>query len=262
MTSSGSRVVPHLVLSLARLLGGISLLAFAGFLLRGPSGLIDLGLDDGGVLALGAGLSLVFFVQHSAMIRRPFRTWLARRLPERYGGAVFAIASAVVLLAFVALWQESSRVLWTAPDAVRWVLHALAVASLAGMAWSVLALGTFDLFGHAPIREHLRGEKTPASPFSVRGPYRWIRHPLYFFTLVMLWAYPGLTLDRLLFNGLWTGWIVVGTALEERDLLAEFGEAYREYQRRVPMLLPWRVMPATRLNDDPGPSAQPARRQG
>jgi protein-S-isoprenylcysteine O-methyltransferase Ste14 len=45
--------------------------------------------------------------------------------------------------------------------------------------------------------------------------------------------------------GLWSGWMLVGTLLEERDLVADFGDAYRRYQRQVPMLVPWR-RPAAR----------------
>ena len=74
----------------------------------------------------------------------------------------------------------------------------------------------------------------------VRGPYRWVRHPLYSATLLMIWSYPVLTADRLLFNVLFTIWILVGTMLEERDLVADYGEDYQNYQRRVPMLIPYR----------------------
>jgi protein-S-isoprenylcysteine O-methyltransferase Ste14 len=78
-------------------------------------------------------------------------------------------------------------------------------------------------------------------PFTVRGPYRWVRHPLYFFCLLMIWSCPDLSLDRLLHNVLWTAWIVVGSVLEERDLVASFGEEYSNYKREVPMLIPWRI---------------------
>ena len=78
-------------------------------------------------------------------------------------------------------------------------------------------------------------------PFSVRGPYRWVRHPFYSFTLVLIWSSPEVTADRLLFNVLFTVWIVIGTRLEEGDLVAIFGEAYRHYQRDVPMLVPYRI---------------------
>ena len=57
----------------------------------------------------------------------------------------------------------------------------------------------------------------------------------------MIWCYPDLTADRLLFNVLWSAWIVAGTLMEERDLAVTLGDRYREYQSRVPMLIPWRV---------------------
>jgi protein-S-isoprenylcysteine O-methyltransferase Ste14 len=72
------------------------------------------------------------------------------------------------------------------------------------------------------------------------GPYRWVRHPLYLTTLLMICSHPDLTADRLLFNILFTVWILAGTVLEERDLVDAYGDDYREYQRAVPMLIPYR----------------------
>jgi methanethiol S-methyltransferase len=56
--------------------------------------------------------------------------------------------------------------------------------------------------------------------------------------LLLIWSTPRFSTDQLLFNVLWTAWIIVGTKLEERDLLADFGPAYRQFQAAVPMLLP------------------------
>ena len=50
-----------------------------------------------------------------------------------------------------------------------------------------------------------------------------------------------MTPDRLLFNILWSVWVVTATMLEERDLVAAFGDAYRKYQEEVPMIIPWKV---------------------
>jgi protein-S-isoprenylcysteine O-methyltransferase Ste14 len=58
--------------------------------------------------------------------------------------------------------------------------------------------------------------------------------------LVLIWSVPAISLDRLVFNVLWTAWIVIGTTFEERDLVTEFGDRYCHYQQTVPMLLPWR----------------------
>jgi protein-S-isoprenylcysteine O-methyltransferase Ste14 len=58
--------------------------------------------------------------------------------------------------------------------------------------------------------------------------------------LVIIWSVPVVNSDRLLFNVVWTFWIVIGSYLEEKDLVAEFGEKYQFYQKTVPMLVPWK----------------------
>jgi protein-S-isoprenylcysteine O-methyltransferase Ste14 len=125
--------------------------------------------------------------------------------------------------------------------------RAISVLAIIGFSWGVRALGNFDTFGLVPIKVHLRGKQLRPPNFVLRGPYLWIRHPLYFFMLVLIWSAPDLSSDRLLFNVLWTLWIVLGSYLEERDLVAEFGEKYRQYQKTVPMLLPWRFPRGARL---------------
>ena len=114
------------------------------------------------------------------------------------------------------------------------------LAGVLGFWWGVKALRAFDVLGVAPILDGMRGKNRQPIPFTVRGPYCFVRHPLYTFSLVLIWACPHCTLDRLLFGVLWTVWIVLGTVLEERDLVLEFGDRYRAYQRDVPMLVPWR----------------------
>jgi protein-S-isoprenylcysteine O-methyltransferase Ste14 len=108
------------------------------------------------------------------------------------------------------------------------------------MLWGVRSLGALDTFGTGSLIAHMKGRQPGTLPFSVRGPYRWVRHPLYLFVLLFIWSSPDVTLDRLLFNISWTVWVVIGTLLEERDLVEEFGDTYREYQKMVPMLMPFK----------------------
>jgi len=227
------------MIGLARIFGGMSLLIFMIFLFVGSLSLLDMHLDESGVLWLDAGLSLLFFIQHSGMIRKPFRRWLARFIPEEYTGAIYAIASGIVLLLVILLWQTSTQTVVTLSGLLRWSLRAVFFLSLFGFYWGVKALRVFDPFGLRPILNRLRGRNPMPMPITVAGPYRWVRHPLYLFMILMIWSCPDLTSDRLLFNLLWTVWMVVGSYFEEIDLIAEFGDAYREYQKRVPMLVPF-----------------------
>jgi protein-S-isoprenylcysteine O-methyltransferase Ste14 len=232
-----------LVLIAAGLLGGSSLLALTAFLYLGSLHLVDLHLGEAAGLLLDAGLCLLFFVQHSGMVRQGYRRRLARFVDPAYHPALYSITSGLALLVLLVLWQGSDHTLAAPGGVVRWLLRAAFVFSIAGFLWGMRAVGPVDTFGIRSGLEARRGGRPPDVPFTVRGPYRWVRHPLYLFSLVMIWSCPDLTADRLLFNVLWTVWIVVGTILEERDLVATFGEEYRDYQRRVPMLLPIRLGP-------------------
>ncbi len=235
--------VAYVMLVLAGLFGGGGLLAFMLFLLTGPFELVNLGLDETPALLLNTFLCLAFFIQHSIMARKPYRQQVARFLPEKYYGALYAITSGVFALALVVFWQESAYTLIAPQGLAHLFFRAVFVLSIAGVAWTIWALGFFINFRLRPIIDDLHGTEPQPMPLIVRGPYRWVRHPLYLSALLMIWSYPDLTLDRLLLNLLFTVWVIVATLLEERDLVAVYGEEYRSYQRKVPMLIPWRVRP-------------------
>lgn len=235
-----SRFTAYLTVFLAALLGGGSLLLFGHFLYAGPLGLFDFGLHQAGTLCLNGALSLLFFVQHSGMVRRPFRARLERFVHRDYQGAVYSVASGAALLAVMLFWQEGTPFLSAPHGPIRLAFRALFLLSLAGFLWGGLSLKSFDPLGVRPLLARLRRTAPEAMPISIRGAYRLVRHPLYLFSILMFWSSPDLTSDRLMFNLLWTAWTVAGAFLEERDLTAEFGDGYREYRRKVPMFIPAR----------------------
>ncbi|MGA9120192.1 MAG: isoprenylcysteine carboxylmethyltransferase family protein [Bacteroidota bacterium] len=198
------------------------------------------GWSDPEILLWDTFLSLLFFLQHSVMVRRAFKQRLSRVVPPLYHGAIYTIASGLVLAALVIFWQKSATGVYVLQGIARWVLYASALFAAFIFLLSIHALRTFDPLGIGPIRARLRGVEPHAGPFVVRGPYRWVRHPLYACVLVLFWSAPVVTLDRLLFNVLWTAWVYVATLFEERDLTREFGEVYTEYKKKVPMFVPWR----------------------
>jgi len=242
MAGTSQKISAYLMIGLAGLLGGGSLALFAVFLLLGPVSPVDLRLGESGTLLFDALLSLAFFVQHSGMVRKGFRRWSGRFVPQHYESAVYTIGSGVALLAVVVFWQESSRMVFSAAGVFRWMIRGLFVLGLGGFYWGSRALGSFDPLGVESIMNEVRGrEPSPPLPLTIRGAYRWVRHPLYSCCILMIWSYPDITADRLLFNVTWTLWIVIGAYFEERDMVADFGEPYREYRRRVPILVPWRL---------------------
>lgn len=109
--------------------------------------------------------------------------------------------------------------------------------AVAGVITIVLALRSYsaEFFG----TDALRGRQ-PSDHLVETGILGRVRHPLYLGLLLVVWGQ--LVFDprasHLYVNLLLTAYTLLGIWLEERKLVIQFGEAYRRYRQRVPMLIP------------------------
>jgi protein-S-isoprenylcysteine O-methyltransferase Ste14 len=239
-----NRYIQYFIISATGLIGGGSLALFLIFLYVGSFDWMNFGLKEPIVLAFDALLCFVFFFQHSTMIRKSFKNRLRKIMPDHYYGAFYSISSGMILVILIILWQDSDLYIFNQQGGIRALFRIIFFSSIGLFVWSCLALGSFDFFGIESIIVNIKATKRTAIPFIVSGPYKWIRHPIYLASLLLIWSCPGVSIDRLLFNILWTVWVVVATLLEERDLVDDFGEGYLDYQRKVPMLFPRSLRPA------------------
>ncbi len=218
----------------SKIIGGGSLVYFVLFLLAGTRVSVYTVLSETRALLLDTGLCMLFFCQHSVMVRRGFKQRILKIVPETWHGALFSIASGVTLIFVLAFWQGTGPAYPAIPLWRMIVMGCFVFLAGAGFYWGSRSLPGFDPFG-VRVRRHLVDQKPT---LQYEGPYKYTRHPLYFFALVLIWGSTTFTPDRLLFNLLWTIWIFSGTCLEEMDLVRLFGKDYREYQKKVPMILP------------------------
>ncbi|RJP54282.1 MAG: isoprenylcysteine carboxylmethyltransferase family protein [Anaerolineaceae bacterium] len=111
---------------------------------------------------------------------------------------------------------------------------------LGGQLFSALMLGLAflqtDALSFAGLRQLF--EKEEAGVLVTRGLYRLVRHPLYTFGLLFIWLSPTVTQNSITVYAGATVYTLVGAYFEERKLLRIYGEAYAEYQRNTPMLIP------------------------
>ena len=204
---------------------------------------VDRGGGDGtlrpaAVLIDAAALAL-FGVQHSVMARPAFKRRWTRIIPSSAERSTYVLATNICLVVLVAVWRPLTADIWhlTAQPS-----RALLIAvSLLG--WLIVLISTylidhFDLFGVRQVLARLRGQPPIDHEFSTPLLYRLIRHPIYTGFIIAFWATPRMTLGHLLFAAGMTGYILVAVRYEERDLISFFGDRYRDYRRRVPMLIP------------------------
>jgi protein-S-isoprenylcysteine O-methyltransferase Ste14 len=96
-----------------------------------------------------------------------------------------------------------------------------------------------QLSGLAQIREGTNNKLVnKTGKLSCRGILGVVRHPFYAGIYPLLWS-SNLDVTVLIINIILSVYVLIGTLLEESKLILEFGDAYREYQRRVSMLFPF-----------------------
>jgi protein-S-isoprenylcysteine O-methyltransferase Ste14 len=237
-----SAIILRLLYSSSVILGGGSMALFVPFLYSGGFGIIVFDIGNGIKLVLNSLLCVQFFIQHSAMVRPKFRSALKEWIPVPYHGAIYATLSGISLIILMAFWQKSDLLVYTLHGAPRILVRSLFLGLGIPFYYCLKALDTFDALGISNLsRPDKDTAPIPPQSLAVRGPYRWVRHPIYLISIIAIWACPHVGADRILFNVLWTVWIVVGARLEEKDLVERFGKAYVDYQKRVPMIVPVRL---------------------
>jgi len=145
-------------------------------------------------------------------------------------GAIYAIG----------VWAVGEAGDFALPPAVDGAMTAVSVVG-----WLVLIIGLrgYDLGrlgGLRQLRNARYGIEEPEDePLRRDGLHRYVRHPLYTGALLILWGYADDPLA--LATAVWgSSYLLIGTWVEERRLVRLYGDAYRDYRRRVPAFLPWR----------------------
>ena len=191
-------------------------------------------------LAIDLALLLLFALQHSILARPRFEDWWTRFIPEAAERSTYVLASSLALIALFAFWRPLGGSVWLVQDpAVAMVLHGLCAFGWLLALVSTFLISHFDLLGVRQAWLYLHSVPYQPVGFRMPWPYRVVRHPLYVGQLLAFWATPTMTVTHLLFAIAMTGYVLVAIQFEERDLIADLGDAYREYRRRVPMLIPF-----------------------
>jgi methanethiol S-methyltransferase len=202
---------------------------------------IDSGEAGNPLVAFGINLALltVFALQHSVMARPAFKRVWTRIVPEEAERSTYVLAASLALVLLYWQWRPIAGNAWSITDPI---LAALIMA-VSWMGWAMVLISTFlishfHLFGLSQGFAKLLGLKGQDGAFRTPLFYKLMRHPIYAGFIIAFWAAPLMSWGHLLFAAATTGYILIGIRLEERDLIAQFGERYRQYRRQVGMLFP------------------------
>jgi protein-S-isoprenylcysteine O-methyltransferase Ste14 len=180
---------------------------------------------------------------HSAMISISVTDYLKRSLgPAFRFYRVFYNITAVITLVPVAVFSYSVRTQPIFSWDGYWRIIQVVLLGTAGLVF-FLGARHYDarqLLGIKQIQEGSADKAITASgELDTSGVLGLIRHPWYTAGMLLIWA-GQLDISALLVNTILTAYLFIGTLLEEKKLVREFGAEYRAYQARVSMFIPYK----------------------
>jgi protein-S-isoprenylcysteine O-methyltransferase Ste14 len=196
-------------------------------------------------LALVAICWIAYFALHSALASLTVKRKVATAWPGLmpwYRLGFNLLASLLIVPILWLSWLDPGPSLWRWQGTAAWLANGLALAALLGFWLSLKHYDMQEFLGLRQLRHQVLKvedqEHLQISPF-----HRFVRHPWYFFGLILLWT-RDMSATTLLTSVLVTLYFAIGSRMEERKLLVYHGDAYRRYMARVPGLIPrpWKYL--------------------
>lgn len=194
---------------------------------------------------INLGLVFLFGFFHSLMARESFKAWWTKLVPADAERSTYVLQSALFLGLAMWQWQAIPQTIWAFEGALAWAAYLVCALGVACVLTSTFLIDHFELFGLRQVWAASTRRPMPQPKFVTPFLYRFVRHPMQLGVVMVLFGTPHMTLGHLVFATSMTLYILIGLWFEERALLREFGDAYRAYQRHVPMLVP-RLTPVSR----------------
>ncbi len=203
------------------------------------------GIDSGtpgpvmGAVLINMLLMGLFAIQHSVMARPGFKAWWTKIIPESIERSTYVLLSSLALILLYWLWQPIPGLVWDIGGTGAVIIWAVCALGWAVVLLSTLMIGHFELFGLQQVYQNLKNLKPSEPNLITPGFYGLVRHPIMTGFIIAFWATPQMSWGNLLFAAVTTVYVILALQFEERDLIGIFGDSYREYSRKVPMLVPF-----------------------
>jgi protein-S-isoprenylcysteine O-methyltransferase Ste14 len=179
-------------------------------------------------------LFTAFALHHSVFARERVRAWVMCIVSARLERSLYVWAASLLFIAVCALWQPVRGMVWQVSDPAAWLLIATQTIGIALILRSAAILDIGELAGWRQLEP-----RALASEFTTRGPYGWVRHPIYTGWLLFVFGAPTMTATRFVFAFISSAYLLLAIRFEEHTLAAASHGAYEDYMRRVP----WKLLP-------------------
>ncbi len=190
-------------------------------------------------ILVNVALLALFGVVHSVMARPGFKSWWTRMVPKPVERSTYVLIANLQVILIIWQWRPMSGVVWEVQQqALATVLWGLFFSGFGLVVLSSFVIDHFDLLGTRQVFLFARGQPYTPPEFKVSAFYKFVRHPLLLGWMIAFWSTPRMSTGHLLFAIGTTVYMLIAIQFEERDLATVHGDDYREYKKKVSMIIP------------------------
>ncbi len=190
-------------------------------------------------LAVNGLLLLVFAVQHTVQARPWFKRIFNKYVHESVERASYVLLSNVAFVLMYIYWVPVEGYVWRVEGGLAVVLWGLFGFGWVVAVFAILIKNHFHFLGLRQAWLYFSQEKITQEKLRRSFVYSIVRHPMYLGFLLAYWTTPEMSIGHFIFAAGMTVYTLVGIQFEERMLIHYIGDEYRDYKRRVPMLIPF-----------------------
>lgn len=193
--------------------------------------------DSGVVLPVTWNVVLftIFAMHHSVFARETVRETVRHFFAPALERSFYVWVASLLFIAVCRWWQPVPGVAWRMDGLALWVARVL---QLVGVWLTLRSAAILDVLELAGVRQ-VQQRPPHAVDFTPRGPYAWVRHPIYTGWFLMVFAASPMTMTRLVFAVVSGVYLLAAIPFEERSLLASAPDGYRRYMAEVR----WKLVP-------------------
>jgi protein-S-isoprenylcysteine O-methyltransferase Ste14 len=181
----------------------------------------------------------LFALHHSVFARTGLKARLVRLVPAELERSLYTWISSALFVLVCSLWQPVPGLLYRADGLAALAGYLVQAAGIAFTLYAGQTMDFIDLSGVRQVQNAAHGRQPKHFALQTTGLYGFVRHPLYFSWVLMVFGAPVMTVTRFTFAVISTAYLAIAIHWEERSLIGVFGGAYEQYRGRVR----WRMIP-------------------
>ncbi|MBL1215228.1 MAG: isoprenylcysteine carboxylmethyltransferase family protein [Ignavibacteriae bacterium] len=193
-------------------------------------------------------LFALFGYSHSILASRKFKKKLVETVGDKiaFYRLFYNAISVISFIALLAVSPKPVKPLYDLSNPYDLIFFGIQIIGLAGIVWAVKVIDGMEFLGINQIRRYLNGtydinELDEHSELKIEGPFKYCRHPIYFFSTLILLFNPAVNLWYLVMVINIAIYFYIGSIFEERKLERVFGVKYTEYKNDVPRIIPYKL---------------------